>query len=145
MGFEVIYNLDFYILLHYFPGSRPVASNQIVSKDMSYFMSTVFKLFQLPLMGHVPSFEHLSPLHPFLCCFYQTHTFMLPSWLGKACESATRLILFSGPDPWLRFLGHSSCTPTQLLPGSSLPPLTSMLRYTSTCARTLSLALGCAQ
>lgn len=97
MGFEVIYNLDFYFRLHYFPGCKPVATNHILSQDMSYFISTVFTFFQMLLDGACALFPASSPLHPFLSCFYQTHTFMLPSWLMKPCESATSLTCFSGP------------------------------------------------
>lgn len=42
LGLEVIYNLDFYFLLYYFPGGKPVASKKIFSKDVSYLVSTVF-------------------------------------------------------------------------------------------------------
>ena len=42
LDLEVIYNLDFYFLLYYFTGCKPVASKKTFSKDVSYLVSTVF-------------------------------------------------------------------------------------------------------
>lgn len=43
LGFICRVDINFW--LHHFPGCRPVTSNHILSKDMSYLVTTMFKFF----------------------------------------------------------------------------------------------------
>lgn len=132
--------MGFYFLLHYFPGYKPVARNQILSTCMSYFVSKVFYIFKDMFRWGICPLSSCSPFHPFLSCFHQIHKFMLPFWLMKACEFTTNFICSSGPDLWLLFLSHRSCPLSQLLPKSS--PLHHTPTFLDTYMYTIELSLS---